>query len=351
MDESNTQNYVSALREFVTISSPSGNEAPAVEYLVKIMKEFGLNAYVDETGNAVGTNDGKGKHILMVGHIDTVTGIIPVEESKGTLYGRGTVDAKGPLMSMVFAAAKFVKNDDIKVTVVGAVEEETTSRGARALNNQLQPDYIIIGEPSGWDSICIGYKGHIRATYRVQCPHVHRAHPRANAIEVALQYYAEVQTLCGPKDYFNQKPLFDSLTVAPMDIIINRDEQNTTVELVLDIRVPYNMSLLELEDNLKSISNDGELQIFSRDPPVLVGKNNKLVRSFLSAIRKNNGEPRFKKKTGTSDMNILAQYWSVPILSYGPGDSSLDHTAGERIQLDDYTKAIQIISEAIDLLR
>jgi LysW-gamma-L-lysine carboxypeptidase len=82
-----------------------------------------------------------------------------------------------------------------------------------------------------------------------------------------------------------------------------------------------------------------------------VGKNNPLVRSLLAAIRNNDGDPRFKKKTGTSDMNILAQYWDVPMISYGPGDSSLDHTGEEKIELSEYQKAIKVLTEAIEGLK
>lgn len=350
MAESEAPDSISALRELVKISSPSGSEESAVEYLIKVMKDLGLKAEIDEAGNAVGTNNGNGPKILLVGHIDTVEGDLPVNETEVFLTGRGTVDAKGPLMAMTFAAAQFADNTDINVTVIGAVEEEGSSKGARSLKDKYQPDYIIIGEPSGWDAITIGYKGHLRAYYKVSCPHVHRAHPRANAIEVALQYYADVQNLCGPRDYFNKEPLFESLTVAPMDIRIKRDQYNATVELDLDFRIPVNYSINELENNLNALNNGGKLNIDYVDPPVLVEKNNPLVKALLNSIRKNDGDPRFKKKTGTSDMNVLSQFWSVPIISYGPGDSSLDHTAEEHILLEDYRRAISVLAEAIGSL-
>ncbi|UCH88346.1 MAG: [LysW]-lysine hydrolase [Thermoplasmata archaeon] len=350
MTESEIPDTIETLRELVSISSPSGSEEPAVEYLVKLMTKMGLEAQIDEVGNAVGSTKGKGVKILMVGHVDTVVGEIPVRESEGMLFGRGTVDAKGPLMAMIFAAARFVDRSDINITVIGAVEEESSSKGARALGSRYQPDYVIIGEPSGWEGICIGYKGHMQATYKVECPPVHRAHPRANAIEVALQYYADVQNLCGSRTYFKTEPLFETLSVAPMDIRIERGTLKNTVELDLDIRIPHNLSISELENNLNALVNDGTLNIYHTDPPVLVDKNNPLVRSLLKAIRSNNGIPKFKKKTGTSDMNILAQDWSVPIISYGPGDSSLDHTPEEHIDLEEYQRAIKVLADAVDAL-
>ncbi len=43
-------------------------------------------------------------------------------------------------------------------------------------------------------------------------------------------------------------------------------------------------------------------------------------------------------KLGTSDMNVVGPVWQCPILAYGPGDSSLDHTPEEQIVLDDYLR-------------
>ena len=77
-------------------------------------------------------------------------------------------------------------------------------------------------------------------------------------------------------------------------------------------------------------------------------KNTQLVRAFLSGIRSQGGEPRFVYKTGTADLNIVAPVWKCPALVYGPGDSALDHTPNENINLEEYAKAVQILSEALN---
>ena len=45
------------------------------------------------------------------------------------------------------------------------------------------------------------------------------------------------------------------------------------------------------------------------------------------------GTPRFTLKLGTSDMTVVGPAWGCPIVTYGPGDASLDHTPEERIVL------------------
>jgi LysW-gamma-L-lysine carboxypeptidase len=72
-----------------------------------------------------------------------------------------------------------------------------------------------------------------------------------------------------------------------------------------------------------------------------------IVRAFLPAIRSAGGKPRLKVKTGTADMNIVGPVWDCPIVAYGPGDSKLDHTPNERIEIAEYLKAIDILSEAL----
>jgi LysW-gamma-L-lysine carboxypeptidase len=78
-------------------------------------------------------------------------------------------------------------------------------------------------------------------------------------------------------------------------------------------------------------------------------RNSFLVRGFLAAIRDIEPavRPSFVVKTGTSDMNVVAPAWQCPILAYGPGDSSLDHTPNEHLNLDEYWRAILVLEKAL----
>jgi LysW-gamma-L-lysine carboxypeptidase len=52
-------------------------------------------------------------------------------------------------------------------------------------------------------------------------------------------------------------------------------------------------------------------------------------------------------KTGTCDMNVVGPVWDCPIVAYGPGDSSLDHTPDERINLNEYLQSIEILKSVL----
>ena len=63
------------------------------------------------------------------------------------------------------------------------------------------------------------------------------------------------------------------------------------------------------------------------------------------------GEPRFVVKTGTSDMNVVGPHWSeTAIVAYGPGDSSLDHTPNEHIDVREYEKSVDVLSQVLQQL-
>ena len=46
-------------------------------------------------------------------------------------------------------------------------------------------------------------------------------------------------------------------------------------------------------------------------------------------------------------MNVVGPGWQCPIVAYGPGDSSLDHTPNEHIRLDEYWQAVVVLESAL----
>jgi len=72
------------------------------------------------------------------------------------------------------------------------------------------------------------------------------------------------------------------------------------------------------------------------------------VRALSYAIRKVMNKPAtLLRKTGTGDMNILGRAMNIPIVTYGPGDSHLDHTKDEHIDISEYLTSIQVYRETI----
>jgi LysW-gamma-L-lysine carboxypeptidase len=49
-------------------------------------------------------------------------------------------------------------------------------------------------------------------------------------------------------------------------------------------------------------------------------------------------------------MNVVAPYWKCPMVAYGPGDSSLDHTPQEHVEIDEYRRSIDVLESVLRLL-
>jgi LysW-gamma-L-lysine carboxypeptidase len=57
--------------------------------------------------------------------------------------------------------------------------------------------------------------------------------------------------------------------------------------------------------------------------------------------------PRFKLKTGTSDLNVLVPAWGCQAVAYGPGDSQLDHTPREHVSIAELERAVSVLALAL----
>ena len=87
------------LLRLVKTYTPSGRENRLHDILSEIVEEFGYEEkHVDEAGNFIASY-GEGMPILLASHIDTVPGELKAYFDGERVYGRGAVDAKGPLLS------------------------------------------------------------------------------------------------------------------------------------------------------------------------------------------------------------------------------------------------------------
>lgn len=351
-----TEQFIQLIEDLVKISSPSQEEAEAAAYLVNWMKEQGFTAHIDEAGNAIGSKGNGPKEVMLLGHIDTFPGTPPVYRAGDILYGRGSVDAKGPLCTFAAAVSKIDVPDGWQLTVVGAVEEEAaTSKGARHMLTTRQsnpPAYCIIGEPSHWDRVTLGYKGRLLMHISMDVPFTHSAGEADLPAEVGVNLWQTIQDYAEAINQSREKA-FDRLD--PSLRSINTIDQGVygEVNITVGFRLPVDIKPDTLDAELRALVTQ-----HTGDWPVSVtmmghelahrgSKSNPLVRAFLTAIRSAEGKPRFVVKTGTSDMNVVAPVWQCPILAYGPGDSSLDHTPDEHLDLNEYFKATDVLEAAL----
>lgn len=388
---------IDLLQGLVAIPSLSRQETAASTWLVQQMQTLGYaRAYVDGAGNAVGElgPEDAQKVVVLLGHIDTVPGNIAVRidgaDEEAILYGRGTVDAKGPLATFVAAGAllghAWAVERNLRVVVVGAVEEEAaTSKGARFIRDRFDglhapiPQACVIGEPSSWQRVTLGYKGRILVELDASQPMAHTAGPDAGVATVAVDLWNWVTAYA---ERFNQgrDKTFDQLLPSLRNVNTTTDvAMHDHVTAQIGIRLPLDFAadafaaelllwaaqrtssatpfvtaqgaatLVETPLQVQGPLTTINLYFHAHEPAWRGDRNSFLVRAFLGAIREVAPEsrPSFVVKSGTSDMNVVGPAWQCPILAYGPGDSSLDHTPNEHVALADYWKAVQVLAQAL----
>ena len=360
---------VELVRGLVAIRSVSRQEAEASAWLADQMKRLGYErAFVDSAGNAVGElgDPNAARTIVLLGHIDTVPGNIPVRIEGDTLYGRGSVDAKGPLATFAASAARFgaarAREHNIRIVVVGAVEEEAaTSKGARFIASRFDgktdriPDACVIGEPSHWNRVTLGYKGRMLLDLIADQPQSHTAGPDASLASVVVDLWNWVTAHAARVNEGKDK-VFDQLSPSLRRFITAATEQmHDTVDAQLAWRVPVGFDadafMAELQSWPEKNSAKATFKFNFRgvERAWKGDRNNVLVKSFLAGLRTVDASAQlgFIVKSGTSDMNVVAPEWKCPIVAYGPGDSALDHTPNEHLPLDEYWQAVNVVEHML----
>jgi len=353
------------LLRMVRTYSPSGAEERMADLLSGEMKGLGFEVERDAVGNVIGRLEGGRPRVLLCGHMDTVPGAIPVKVEDGVLYGRGAVDAKGPLAAMVVAASQLAREGyGGSILLVGAVDEEGKGRGVKHLVREgLDVDYAIFGEPTDVETITVGYKGslHLKITCETETGHSSAPWLFENAVEKAIEIWSLLKDLRMPQERLGSR--FHSLSSC-----LRRIEGGgggsivpSQCEMHIDMRIPPSLTVDHLHAEVRGLIEgyraenpavEVKLEVEDSTEPYLSDRRSPLVRALSHAIWKVRGtRVKIMNKTGTGDMNVFGPSTGKPTVTYGPGDSHLDHTPNEKIPLSDYLDSITVIKETLKRLR
>jgi [amino group carrier protein]-lysine/ornithine hydrolase len=334
------------LERLVREYSPSGKEAPAVREFVRLARQLGYSARMDPAGNGIARR-GRGRpRLVFLGHIDTVEGRLPVRRRAGRLYGRGTVDAKGPLAAALLAGRDLAGRGEY--LVLAAVGEETDSRGARYLLPRIRPDAVIAGEPSGWNGVTIGYKGELQVELTFRGKRTHFSSPFPTTTDRVLDWVAAVRALVAER---KGDSAFRSLTAKVLRVESRRRADEEVDRVIVDFRLPPTISTQELLRAIPRPPATLRPTVRIQVEPLEVDRANPIVRALLEGIRSAGGRPTLWRKGGTSDLNLVAPVWRVPGAAYGPGEARLDHTDRESVAISELARSVEVLKVAIDRWR
>ena len=253
----------------------------------------------------------------------------------GKLYGLGSNDAGGSLVSLIAAFTHFYALKDLNYNLVLVASAEEENSGKAGLNSMLSIipniDVAIVGEPTLLQ-LAVAEKGLVVFDAIVKGTPGHAAHPNTdNAI------YNSIKVLEWFKDFQFDK-ISDSLGPVKMTVTqINAGKQHNTipagVSLVIDVRVNDQYSNSEIAEILQKNSPcDSIIPRSLRLNSSYIPLEHPLVQSGIQIGRETYGSPTL------SDQSVL----SCPSLKLGPGDSTRSHTADEFIFIDEIKEGIKL---------
>jgi [amino group carrier protein]-lysine/ornithine hydrolase len=346
---------VALLGELLRTPSVTGSTAAAAARLVESTQAAGFDSHIDGAGNVVMRwGDGAAtSDVLLLGHLDTVPGHIPVRLHAGRLYGRGSVDAKAPLAGALAAVASLPR-EGAPITVVAVCDEEGPSLGARQLRRRPAPSALLVLEPSGWDTITTGYRGCVRLNATIERPSVHHAARDASAGDLLVSALARLQHALGSSGGALGRDGGRAVDAVQLRVnaLHTADRGATEVaEAALEVRLPFGMTVDAVLRTVTQALPDAHIEVESACEAVRVPRGNAVVRALARAVSAGGARPRHTTKTGTCDLNVVWPAWGCDAAVYGPGESSLDHTPRESIDIDDLRRGTAVLRHAVQALR
>ena len=299
---------------------------------------WAINKYFDETKPT----------LLLNSHHDTVRPnngytkdpFDPIINA-GKLYGLGSNDAGGCLVSLLATFSFFYYHKHLKYNLVMVASAEEENSGENGLNSMLsiipEISVAIIGEPTSMQ-LAIAEKGLVVFDAKVIGTPGHAAHKNDdNAI------YNSIEVLKWFQDYTFEKyseSLGDvKMTVTQIQAGKQHNAIPSEVTLVVDVRVNDRYSNKEIAEILENESPCSTIVPRSlRLNSSSISVEHDLIKAGLELGRKTYGSPTL------SDQSVL----SCPSLKLGPGDSTRSHTADEFIYLKEIEEGITLYIKLLE---
>jgi len=359
-----TRHYVKTLERALKFYTPSLREKSLADFLESVCDDLGFrDIHVDDVGNIIAKKGSGLPKILLCGHMDTVPGRIRVRKEGDYLFGRGSSDAKGPLLALLFAAATAQEKTGT-VIFVGAVDEEGNATGIKSLtNDKPDVDYAIFGEPSGTKQITIGYKGRIAINLKINVENsAHASAPwlAKNAIHESSLFVNEIKNVLESGQENKKKGMMLTATLTEIKGGLSHNITPKECNSTIDIRIPVDMNCKLVEEKIsktvQEIARKQQVEAFysiiDETEPFEAEHNSPLVRALtLGILDIEKNRPTLIRKTGTGDMNVIGNKLSIPVVTYGPGDPHAAHTIDEKISIDEYLRGIEVLKRTIQHLK
>jgi acetylornithine deacetylase len=340
---------VQLLQRLIAIPSFSREEDKTADLLERFLQDKGIQTH-RKKNNIWAWNkyfDPAKQTILLNSHHDTVkpnSGYtrdpFDAKIKDGKLYGLGSNDAGGCLVSLIQSFLYFYERDNLKYNLCLATTAEEEISGVNGLELIVPElgklDFAIVGEPT-LTQLAIAEKGLMVLDCIAHGKSGHAAREEGvNAIYKAIEDINWFRTYRFPRESEAFGPVKMSVTV------ISSGSQHNVVpascNFTVDVRITdayRNEEVLEIiRQHVKSDVTPRSVRL----KPSKIDKDHPIVQAGIALGRTTYGSPT------TSDQSLL----DIPSLKVGPGDSARSHTADEFIFVDEIREGIELYIQMLE---
>jgi acetylornithine deacetylase len=339
---------IDLLQQLIATPSFSKEESKTADLITSFFDDHGIKSQRKRNNVWAKSNnyDQEKPTLLLNSHHDTVkpnTGYsrdpFQPEVSEGKLFGLGSNDAGGPLVSLMAAFLHLHSNENLKYNLVFAAtaeEEISGSGGIESIWNELPKiDCAIVGEPTLMD-IAIAEKGLLVLDCKSEGKAGHAAREEGiNAIYEAINDIEWFRTFQFPK-------VSEVLGKVKMTVtVINAGQSHNQVpaecKFTVDCRVTEKYTLEEVLNTVKENVAGEVVPRSLRLKPSGISMDHPLVKAGSRLNKRLYGSPT------TSDQALIP----VPSIKLGPGDSARSHSADEFIYVREIEEGIEAYVDLI----
>ncbi|SDX75860.1 acetylornithine deacetylase [Lutibacter oricola] len=344
-----TKEAIELLKKLIATQSFSGEENETALLIMQFLSHHDIS-FESDKHNVWAKNkhfDASKKTILLNSHHDTVKpnkgytrDPLRAEVIDGKLYGLGSNDAGGCLVSLLATFTYFYNREDLKYNFVIVASAEEENSGSNGLNSMLkiipEIDFAIVGEPTLMN-LAIAEKGLMVMNCEGKGTPGHAAHGIGdNAIYNAIEDINWFQTYEFPKVSETLGKV--KMTVTQIEAGSQHNVIPASCKYVVDVRVTDAYSNQEvfdiIKENVKSEVCPRSLRLNSSSIP----KDHDIVQAGIKLGRETYGSPTL------SDQAVL----SCPSLKLGPGQSLRSHTADEFIYVSEIEEGVQLYIKILE---
>jgi len=377
-DKKKYENLLLKLLKFDTQNyddKPSGYTLPLLKYIKNRLEKKGIKCKLEpyavkfknkgkslklkNRANLIAFLEKQGKpYLLLQGHVDTVPfnrskwKYDPLGEKKGKIiFGRGAVDMKGPVTSLILAFENLTKRKNLAYSPILLLTSDEEAHSFAGIKNFLKNNrkkflFAVSGEPTNFEIInkLYGAMYIIIKTYGLRKER-YKTSVSENAIESMIQILKNIKSYKKRVLKISDRRLGNTImNIGRIDggLKVNQFPEECRLEFAIRNTLPCNkyLSLLKKEV-LNKIKVPYEFKLVFKYDPMILKLDTELGKRLKYSLKKEGLPIKYGVQKHITEATILRSA-GIPSIVFGPGDNNLFHKNDEKIAIKDLIKAEKI---------